>query len=279
MPAPDETTLLLYRKDVPPTDDETAITGAPNFTTPIDTVNTRNALIAFTPFSPSVDRIRYGVGTYRNEALGNLENARLGLLGGARTNAASAAVQITSTSAADAGRKARLIMKSGAVWLPTPEILTIGNLTPVSSLNAPDIGELWRVEALDASGNPAAPGGNWFITVSGEGWGVIHGTASGFPCLMATKEYRLYLAEDVDEYLDLDDRNSPPDEVDPDVDFEPATWWEGADETLAIPGGILEGGDHSIDFCLQRRMPAAINAPLSGYLNPRPILLGYPVEE
>lgn len=280
MSLPTAATLRMYGPE-PPDNDTDPIDGADiDYDTPLDNTTGRNLLIGFVPILPT-DQIKYGIGAYKNTTSGgNFDSARMALRGGMKPNSSSAVISITSTSPDDAGKKARLVMKTGGgFWLPDPEIVTMAGLTAANSINLPDVGGLWRVEALDAGGAPSFPVGNWTIAVDGEILAIIYGTAGGAsqpPTLMATLEYRIALAVLKDTVLTLDNRDTPPDEASVSA-FSHATRWAGADTSLSVPGGGLDAGE-KIEFVIERTIPGDIAAPLVGYCNAYPSLIGYPVE-
>jgi hypothetical protein len=268
----------MYRNAAPPVADGVAFGGAPDFGSPLDHTTGRNLLIAFHPFQSLSDKTLHGIGYWRNEASGNLDSARMGYRGGLLASVSADVVQIVSTSALDVGRKARLVMESGSVMLPSPELLTSAGTTPVSSLNVADIGKLWRVEALDSGDAPSQPVGNWTISIGGMTLGVIYGTAGATTyspaTFMATGEYELALATALDTDLSSADRIVAPTGISA---FSRAVRFQTSDQSLSVPGGLLTGGNHYIGFCEKRYLPLGAPAPLLGYLDPKPILIGYPL--
>lgn len=237
---------------------------------------TAGIVIAAVPAASGSDEDYYGVAYRKNEHVSSdWTDAALTNRAGAILPASAGQVSVVSTSASDTG-VLRVTGLISAAW--DQEDITLTGTTPATGAETWDSGEVWRYEYL-SGGVPATPVGNLTIDVDGEVVATIYGSASGFGNIMASAEFELALASNLDDDISLTNRLTAPTvgagagQVSA---FSRAVKWSGTgavDQSLAVPGGDLGFGVY-VGYCIHLIAKDGIPAPAGGNLVCDPNLFG-----
>lgn len=257
-----------YQSGGNPQDDATALGGAPDFGAPI--TPSANSLIYSPTILGSLNQYR-GVQAFRQEATGQLQNARVTNRCGGKIPPASGIFTVVSSSAADVGVLWVAYYLSG-VWVT--EELTLAGKSVVTGSDAWDA-DHW----IAVLKNLTAPTGNLLLQVNGYTVGTIFGTAdnpepsNNIATWLCCSLYDVALATAINTAIDADNRKTDP--VSGISAWSKATRWLGSDQSLSVPGGVLIHNDW-IGAIARLNLPAGTPKPPGNALRCYLELIGDP---
>lgn len=257
MAAPTPETIIRYagsNDNGTPTIEDTGVPigGAINTAVPISS-GAVDAVIGFTQIT-DVDDEFFGIVYFKNTqtGAGRVNSARICNRAAAKLNGSAGTATVVST-ANDTG-VIRITGKVSGVW--DQEDLTLTGTTPAISEKTWDADSVIRWEYLVA-GVLTVPTGHLTCMVASELVAVVYGGSDGNTG--ATREIEIALADAIDTTLESDDRTTAPDDI---GSFNTASFWNGEDESIVVPGNELENG-HYVGVCIKKIQyggsPAAVN--------------------
>lgn len=219
---------------------------------------------------PDADPV-YAGGYLRLECAspGSLVSARVCNRAGAKVNTDAGLPSVQSTQASDVGQ-VRCVAMVAAAW--APQDITATGTTRAYASSAVDAGTARRWEYLGAT----PPKGNIYCYVGSQLCAIIYGKldlgdARGLR--QASTEHRLALADAINQTVEAADRTEEPADISA---FSQAVLWPGADESIPVPGGVLEGPTDYIGFVVEYVGYSGITPPDAGELFHDVMLVGIP---
>lgn len=255
MPATDADLKYYLGANGAPTNDTDPIGGAIDTGTPLNEANL-DIVIKALSVPTTANEVYRGIAYRKNEhASSNWANAKFCNRAGALLNSVSGVASVVSTNPADTG-VVKVVGKESTVW--APESLTAGGLTTVYGSTVFDALSVYRWE-YSVGGVPTVPQGNVSCAIDGNLVAVIFGGAYGN--VMASAEAELAVATAKDATISATNRKSDPSSGI--TSFSRAVRWTGNDQSIAVPGNILEFGKW-IGFCIRLTAVANIPQPIGG---------------
>lgn len=255
MPATDADLKYYLGANGAPTNDTDPIGGAIDTGTPLNEASL-DIVIKALSVPTSANEVYRGIAYRKNEhASSNWAGAKFCNRAGALLNTVSGVASIVSTNPADTG-SVRVVGKKSSVW--APETLVAAGPTTVYGSTIFDTSSVYRWE-YTVGGVPAVPQGNLTCAIDGVIYAVIYGGAQGN--VMASAESELAVATAKDATISATNRKTDP--ASGISAFSRAVKWTGSDQSIAVPGNVLEFGKW-IGYCIRLTAVANIPQPIGG---------------